>query len=717
MKIFICYKHENKIKDTWVEKLVSDIRNKYHFDCLFDMFDTAERVPAFSRRIEECNVLLAVMTAASRQALEMGSGYFSYEIDIALSLAMQNRLLLIPVLREADSMTAGLHPYPWVDFCDNAAYESNLLRLLSRIQTCQSRQPAPPQPATQERRLYTVEAAISDSAITPSVAIGFVQDLWEQATTGPNIETLAQSLLQYYQSTLISKKLATTIVLENLYSVFAVRHKLKMLDTEFDKLSRIRAGVFVRILLLRQDIDDATCARLVSAATENMAVDGFADYLHLVNEMMPCRNQDRLYWAAILAWALCGSDLPADLPEEYNLLRQLKLDKITPEAQEGDAQIRQGLASGEAMVRIHAMFRLIVWAAGLHDEPLEAAFDYDGLQKAVAHMLRAEGLPEKLIALIALRFFVQKPKGLFDVRRLKPQHNIALMGLLTQPANEPILNEVIIILGAIFQTRYDYRDVRNWLPGAANSVPFNISAGRYAVAPPAGLAEALLDIAHGESPFTVNEERRRIISLALLRLGICDTLMLPHLLAMLNDVNETPKIKKEILVRLTQNRCNISVVLLQAVAASQAHNDDLRLLALAGLLQAGHGEVLTQLKATLPGLEANEVKVLLAESQQAAATGQWTGPVAAQLYNRFINFELRNSGHLIHKLKAKDTTGRWAYYFVFVEPEQEKDFIAAIEGDGTIDLEHFGKVVASCYGESPTEEVKNYLKEKYGFSV
>ena len=75
------------------------------------------------------------------------------------------------------------------------------------------------------------------------------------------------------------------------------------------------------------------------------------------------------------------------------------------------------------------------------------------------------------------------------------------------------------------------------------------------------------------------------------------------------------------------------------------------------------------------------------------------------------------SGHLIHKLKAKDSTGRWAYYFVLVAANREADFLKAIEGDGTVDLESFGKIVASCYGEVPTAEVKAYLSEKFGFDV
>lgn len=74
-------------------------------------------------------------------------------------------------------------------------------------------------------------------------------------------------------------------------------------------------------------------------------------------------------------------------------------------------------------------------------------------------------------------------------------------------------------------------------------------------------------------------------------------------------------------------------------------------------------------------------------------------------------------GHLIHKLKAKDTTGRWAYYFVLVLPRNEKSFLDALDGHGNFDLEDYGKVVASCYGEEPTIEVLDFLKEKYGFVI
>jgi hypothetical protein len=83
----------------------------------------------------------------------------------------------------------------------------------------------------------------------------------------------------------------------------------------------------------------------------------------------------------------------------------------------------------------------------------------------------------------------------------------------------------------------------------------------------------------------------------------------------------------------------------------------------------------------------------------------------------FTDDYIKFNGHNVHKLKAKDTTDRWAYYFVLVEPENEHSFMNAIKGDGIIDIEHFGNVIASCYGEGPSDEIKEYLKLKYNFDV
>jgi hypothetical protein len=81
--------------------------------------------------------------------------------------------------------------------------------------------------------------------------------------------------------------------------------------------------------------------------------------------------------------------------------------------------------------------------------------------------------------------------------------------------------------------------------------------------------------------------------------------------------------------------------------------------------------------------------------------------------DRFI----AKQGHLIHKLKAKDSSGRWAYYFVYVRPALEQDFMKALDSNESIDLEDYGKVVASNYGEEPNETTKDFLNKKYGFNA
>jgi hypothetical protein len=83
----------------------------------------------------------------------------------------------------------------------------------------------------------------------------------------------------------------------------------------------------------------------------------------------------------------------------------------------------------------------------------------------------------------------------------------------------------------------------------------------------------------------------------------------------------------------------------------------------------------------------------------------------------YVKTAISRNGHNVHKLKAKDTSGRWAYYFVLVPPDRETQFIRAIEGSGIIDLQDFGMVLASSYGETPTDEIREYLKARYGWTV
>ena len=90
-----------------------------------------------------------------------------------------------------------------------------------------------------------------------------------------------------------------------------------------------------------------------------------------------------------------------------------------------------------------------------------------------------------------------------------------------------------------------------------------------------------------------------------------------------------------------------------------------------------------------------------------------------QGHNRvmYVDQEISKQGHLVHKIKAKDSTGQWAYYFVHVRPELEQAFLKALDSNESIDLEDYGTVIGSCYGEKPNKQLRDLLKNKYGFDV
>lgn len=83
----------------------------------------------------------------------------------------------------------------------------------------------------------------------------------------------------------------------------------------------------------------------------------------------------------------------------------------------------------------------------------------------------------------------------------------------------------------------------------------------------------------------------------------------------------------------------------------------------------------------------------------------------------WLDRRIAANGHLVHKLKAKDATGRWAFYFVFVQPWREKAFLQALATSASLDLEEYGQVIAANYGEEPSEATRALLRSRYGFEV
>ncbi len=79
--------------------------------------------------------------------------------------------------------------------------------------------------------------------------------------------------------------------------------------------------------------------------------------------------------------------------------------------------------------------------------------------------------------------------------------------------------------------------------------------------------------------------------------------------------------------------------------------------------------------------------------------------------------EIARRGQLVHKLKAKDSTGRWAFYVLLVAPRKERLFVAALNAGGSMNLASYGTILASNYGDEANADTRAEMKRRFGFDL
>jgi hypothetical protein len=80
----------------------------------------------------------------------------------------------------------------------------------------------------------------------------------------------------------------------------------------------------------------------------------------------------------------------------------------------------------------------------------------------------------------------------------------------------------------------------------------------------------------------------------------------------------------------------------------------------------------------------------------------------------FTDKEIAKKPYLVHEVKAIDNaTGRVAMYYVYVDSAKTSVFLDALAKGQDMNLEHYGKVIAACYGDEPTDAVKEMLNERF----
>lgn len=80
----------------------------------------------------------------------------------------------------------------------------------------------------------------------------------------------------------------------------------------------------------------------------------------------------------------------------------------------------------------------------------------------------------------------------------------------------------------------------------------------------------------------------------------------------------------------------------------------------------------------------------------------------------FMDHVINSRADLCFKVTGRDVTGEVAWYFILCDKDKKEAFLKHKEGD-SYNLEDYGKIIASGYGDKVPEDVQKTLKEKYNF--
>ena len=63
---------------------------------------------------------------------------------------------------------------------------------------------------------------------------------------------------------------------------------------------------------------------------------------------------------------------------------------------------------------------------------------------------------------------------------------------------------------------------------------------------------------------------------------------------------------------------------------------------------------------------------------------------------------------------SQDVQGRSCYFYLRIHPAK-KELVKRLDPSRVTDLTHYGEVIASGFGESPTTELQAQMKMEHGF--
>ncbi|AXG69826.1 SIR2-like domain protein [Kordia sp. SMS9] len=549
----------------------------------------------------------------------------------------------------------------------------------------------------------------------PDSVLARLTNMWREESSLHNKSNLSADIFQL----IIGDKFKFSNkanVLEILFHTLISEMPSQSINNKFNQLAKIRATICANCLLLNENQSDEVYRNIITFCFhKNMPFDGWSEYLQEIHINTPITKNTRFYWASLIDIFIGSDELKSTIKKKSiaakNEIYPIGSIRILDEERFVNV-VSDYLKSPEPTKVIYSCFMIIhsCWTPKYN-----TIGNHPDILIRLIELIQSTSNSYVLAGSSAFRWIVKVITNTAKTTEIRKQYGAILINiLLKKTQNKTVFDSLCLTIGVLYKTIYKDFEILSWFAEAPQGFRTDFQYNSPTKLIQKENEQNLLKLY--KKPTLPNLYKRKLTSL-FIKIDVWNSDMKKNIKEILADSKTTDKLRLEIIIRLAKSRIPEAYKLLSDFLNNEGENlsEEVQLYLLVCLLYFNTTDRLNYINnIVISGIDINLLKE---ERKYSKSMSSLKGTQMNILLKKINNLHIKRKGHLIHKLKAKDTTGRWAYYFVYVENEMEEAFLKAIQGDGTIDLENYGAVVASSYGEKPTPEVIKYLKDTYGFEV
>lgn len=514
-----------------------------------------------------------------------------------------------------------------------------------------------------------------------------------------------QGIVDKFGANLGSSAAQQAGALDTLFNV-ATQVAVHGISLPLGRLSRIRGKAYA-IALLNPSLPKKQYSKLVDAVLAQTPIDGVSAYLPELHSEAPCSNSIHLKWVALLH-SYCGSltdEIPSEIERTKLINNELNESFITT--------VLEGLRSSDLFERSFAAYRIAEAMRNRKESPTELISCFIEVLDGLSSMLQRTAAAERMAAAFAISMIAREPDGKSGWQHFRDVDTNQLLAITIEHCSvSKTLVAVTFALRNLWRSSYQLKSLLHLFNlerqalGSEFTLHQNVKRQE--------ITESLISCLRQDS---VEKYDSFYIALACLQLDCLSTDTMKQLIWGLSLSVISKEEKIEIIMRVSHQ--SGEYVILFLLQSAMLQDEILQAISIACLVQKFAAKEIATLtaKELVRSLDINLID--LAKEVRCHENGNvWNEPNVSKIRERIKEIYIANNGHLIHKLKAKDSTGRWAYYFILIEePAAEEKFMLALESTETLDLEDYGQVIVSNYGEEPSDTIRDFLKQKYNFDV